>query len=123
MSVHVEGGATLGDVVKYLAPRGMALRNVSGSNCLLIWLNPWSCKWFWDWRRAKILNGSHMEKIDIGKNMKHSDRLECYLYFMHQMRKVFALLCTSRVRVYVGLCVCVSVYVCLCVCVSVCICA
>ena len=28
MSVHVEGGATLGDVIKYLAPRGMALHNI-----------------------------------------------------------------------------------------------
>lgn len=28
MSVEVEGGATLGDVVKYLAPRGLALKNI-----------------------------------------------------------------------------------------------
>ena len=28
MRVHIEGGATIGDVVKYLAPRGFALKNI-----------------------------------------------------------------------------------------------
>ena len=56
------------------------------------------------------------------KNMKHCDRLECCLYFMHQMRNIFALLCTSGVRVYMCLCVCVCVPVCLRVCVYMCLC-
>ena len=47
------------------------------------------------------------------KKMRHCDRLECYLYFMHQMRNVFAAVCGClQLSVAVCSCLWLSVAVC-----------
>ena len=57
------------------------------------------------------------------KKMRHCDRLECYLYFMHQMRNVFAAVCGClQLSVAVCSCLWLSVAVCGCLSLSVAIC-